>query len=89
MDSGISYDAWLAELEGLGAFESDEGMTVDEMSEQWGKCPEWIRKRLRKAMTLGILKRGQRQSTRIDGKPMSVPVYRLIKEDINANPAQT
>ena len=74
MGDRITTDEWLAELARLTA-KSDDGLTSEELSEAWGLSDRTTMKRLRLAHKKGWVKVGRRTISRMDGKPMPVPVY--------------
>ena len=75
--SGITIDAWMAELSKLGR-KSAEGFTSEEAASQAGRSVTWARTQMKKAFRAGLLEMaGTRESARMDGRPCWVPVYRV------------
>ncbi len=78
MSGGITSTEWLAELQRLSE-RSDEGLTTLEWAEQMGVGLNCARQRLRAAQLSGWVIVGKRSTTRLDGKPTLIPVYRIVK----------
>ncbi len=76
----ITTAEWLAELERLGALETDEGYTAKELAQRWGKSTKWVKERLAKARDAGLLVRGTRPYEGINGRIQPVPVYRIVTQ---------
>ena len=75
---GIGVEEWLNELAALSR-RSDDGHTVQEISESTGKSVRLVREWLKDAHRRGWLKTGRRSSVAIDGKGTMVPVYTVRK----------
>lgn len=76
-DGVIRLDEWQAALAELSS-RSVDGFTVAEMVEATGESKETVRRRLAGLIRVGRARlNGHRQSTRIDGIPCKVPVYKL------------
>ena len=52
-----------------------EGLRSEEIAEQWGVSTEVARKRIRKAIGLGLVRLTERTYQRIDGRVVTVPAY--------------
>lgn len=78
-DRGPTTEDWLAELARLSPPKADEGWTIREWAKALGISERVTNIRLRAAMEAGILKRGLRSYERLDGRPCSIPVYRIEK----------
>ena len=52
-----------------------EGLRSEEIAEQWGVSLEVTRKRIRKAIGLGLVRLTERTDQRIDGRVVTVPAY--------------
>jgi predicted transcriptional regulator len=77
----IRVDEWQAALAALAA-KNAEGFTTAEMAEQSGRSVVWVQTKLREAHRKGLLEcNGTKESTRMDGKPCRVPVYRAVKRE--------
>lgn len=75
-DNVITEDELLAEFERLGAAtDASQGRTVTEISSETGLSPWAVRRRLRKAGEIGILRTGTRSARTIDGRDVAVPCY--------------
>ncbi len=80
MSAAINIDELTAELQRLAdeAVESDPGFTAQEIADAMGYSVKRVRQRvLRPLLNAGQLTRGERTIERIDGRPATVPVYRL------------
>jgi len=79
--SGIRVDEWQAALAALTA-KSADGFTTAEMADNTGHTVTWAQTKLREAVRKGfVVYAGTRETTRVDGKPCKVPVYRAVKYD--------
>lgn len=78
----ITYDEWMAELSKLSAADSDtDGMySVCEMCQRTGKSKATLQRHLQKLHAAGRLVVRRRHSTRIDGVPNTIPVYKILPE---------
>lgn len=77
----IYTDEWLKELLRLSPPKADLGWTLREWAEKIGCSVRVANQRLRQAQEQGVLVLGQRSHVRMDGRPCSVPVYRIEKAE--------
>ena len=72
-----STEDFSALLDILRTDDTGEGLRAEEISEQWGVSIETTRKRLRKALAIGVVRLSStgRKHRRIDGIPITVPAY--------------
>lgn len=75
----ITVDEWMAELAALSPAKDDDGLTMAEWAAKLGVSVRVANMRLRLAMDAGILRRGERSFQRLDGRPCTIPVYRIEK----------
>jgi hypothetical protein len=76
-DRGISVEAWLAEMARIRS-RDDEGFTLTELADKTGLGPKSLLIRLRKAVDLGRVTVGRRQTLTIIGRTSHTPVYKFV-----------
>lgn len=79
-DSGtlaVDVNAWLEELVALGR-RNDEGSTAVELADSARCSVKLMLVRLRHAKAMGRLEVGFRSTSRLDGRALQVPVYRVL-----------
>ena len=77
--TSITHAEWVKAFETALAArpQGDEGMTKNELCEQFGTCGDTMIQRLRDLAREGLLVAGRSRRPGIDGVMRSVPVYRL------------
>lgn len=73
----ITVNEWLDELVALGK-RNDEGSTAKELADSAGCSVKIMLVRLGQAKSLGRLEVGFRTTSRLDGRSLQVPVYRVL-----------
>jgi len=75
----ITVDEWVAELERLGVGNDVKGFTSEELADAMGCTMQTARKYLKRAFKAQRAEYcGERLTYRINGRPLPVPVYRLL-----------
>ena len=75
-----NLDQWKTAFASVGD-SGIEGATSSEIADALGLCVDATRVRIRAAIKQGVLVfAGRKKVLRIDGVPMSVPVYRIVEE---------
>lgn len=77
-DAKAAMNAW---LETVGPAKQPDGFTSAELSTAWGTAKCTTLARMRTLIDAGRMKfAGRRNITRIDGRPDTSPVYKLVKK---------
>lgn len=76
-----NIDIDLALLYGGVEQTDDEGLTVRELCENCKHSAKWVYKRLQQAMHEGRIIYGRRKTTSLDGRAITVPVYRPKRKE--------
>lgn len=71
-------EGWVKTLLSIQKTQNDEGLSMQEWIKATGRGRDYVTMRLRELRDQGRLRVGTRQSTRLDGSPGTVPVYRVL-----------
>ena len=68
-------------LDSMRAAPGGEGVTAEEIADTLSMSVETVRKRLRRALELGLVRRTKKRIIRLDGNPTTVPSYAICDSE--------
>ena len=87
MGNKLTPEQWINSLVNSGMdLNNDEGISVRQLTEITNRGKDWVRARLKEAIQADLAEYlGDRKDISIDGRPRSVPVYKIKKPKAKVN----